>query len=95
VGTAYDADLDKARQVLEDACRSVEGVLDDPAPVAYLLELGASSIDWRLRVWCKTSDFWAVRDKLTRAAKVALDENGISIPFPQLDVHFDQPITPA
>jgi small conductance mechanosensitive channel len=90
VGTSYGADLDRVREVLESVCRNLEGVLEDPAPAVYLWELGASSIDWRLRVWSKTADFWAVRERLTRAAKVALDREGISIPFPQMDVHLDR-----
>jgi small conductance mechanosensitive channel len=91
VGTSYGADLDRVREVLEQVCRNLEGVLAEPAPAVYLWELGSSSIDWRLRVWANTPDFWAVRERLTRAAKVALDNEGISIPFPQMDVHLDSP----
>lgn len=89
VGTAYSADLDKTREVLEGAARSIEGVLEDPAPVVYLNELGGSSINWAVRVWANTPDFWAVRERLTREVKVRLDQAGIGIPFPQMDVHID------
>lgn len=89
VGTAYDADLAKTREVLESVARSVEGGLSDPEPVVYLSELGGSSIDWALRVWCQVGDYWAVRERLTRDTKNALDAAGIGIPFPQMDVHLD------
>ncbi|MEQ9460246.1 MAG: mechanosensitive ion channel [Phycisphaeraceae bacterium] len=87
VGTEYSADLDKTREILQKAIASVDNILPDPAPQVYLLELGGSSINWSLRVWVNAADFWAVREKLTRAAKVELDNAGIGIPFPQMDVH--------
>lgn len=89
VGTDYGADLDKTREVLMNAARSVKGGMSDPEPAVALTGLGGSSIDWAVRVWAKTSDFWAVKDALTRDVKVALDEAGIGIPFPQMDVHID------
>lgn len=89
VGTDYPADIDEARRVLEKVAAEVEGGIGDPAPQVYLSELGGSSIDWAVRVWCKTEDYWAVRERLTRNIKVALDEANIGIPFPQMDVHID------
>jgi len=89
VGTEYSADLDQTRAVLERAAASVEGILTDPAPVIYLSELGGSSIDWAVRVWANTGDYWPVKERLTRAVKMHLDEAGIGIPFPQMDVHVD------
>ncbi len=89
VGTDYGADLDKTREVLMNAARSVEGGMSDPEPAVALTGLGGSSIDWAVRVWAKTSDYWGVKDALTRDVKVALDEAGIGIPFPQMDVHID------
>ncbi|MFI4896349.1 MAG: mechanosensitive ion channel family protein [Phycisphaerales bacterium JB059] len=90
VGVAYEADIDEARKVLEGVCANVEGGLDNPAPVVYLSELGGSSVDFALRVWAKASDFWAVKERLTRDTKVALDKAGIGIPYPQRDVHIPQ-----
>lgn len=87
VGTAYQADLDTTRAVLMRAAERVEGRLADEAPVVVLNQLGASSVDWSVRVWAKTEDFGAVRERLTRNVKLALDEAGIGIPYPQLDVH--------
>ena len=63
--------------------------MSDPAPVVYLSELGGSSIDWSVRVWSTTADYWAVRERVTRQLKVDLDKAGIGIPFPQMDVHID------
>jgi small conductance mechanosensitive channel len=55
-----------------------------------LLGLGASSVDWSVRVWAKSEDFGAVKQAATSAVKNALDNAGIGIPFPQMDVHLDQ-----
>lgn len=92
VGTAYEADIDTARQTLMAAAMAVEGRIEDPAPVVYLNELGDSSINWTLRVWVNAPDFWAVKDRLTRDVKYALDKAGIGIPFPQRDLNFSGPI---
>jgi len=90
VGVEYSADIDQTREVLTAAAASVEGKLDDPAPQIILLSLGNSSIDWQVRVWCKTEDFWAVWEAATRAVKKSLDDANIGIPFPQMDVHLDK-----
>ncbi|MBO6513568.1 MAG: mechanosensitive ion channel [Phycisphaerales bacterium] len=89
VGTEYGADIDKAREVLMEAAKNTPSILEDPAPVIYLKALGGSSIDWDVRVWVKREDFWDVQDRLTRDVKYALDNAGIGIPFPQMDVHID------
>jgi small conductance mechanosensitive channel len=90
VGTDYDADLRTTRTVLEEVASSTEGVLEEPEPQIYLKELGGSSIDWAIRVWADTADYWAVRERVTQRAKEALDAAGIGIPFPQMDVHLDR-----
>lgn len=94
VGAAYNADLDVTRNSLERAADAVNsafvrsaGNVDVPEPQVCLMELGASSVDWQLRVWCRPEDYWGVREALTGAAKESLDQSGISIPFPQMDVH--------
>lgn len=89
VGTAYDADLRETRRVLEGVVERTEGVLDDPPPQIYLKELGGSSINWAVRAWAATEDYWAVRERMTHSVKVALDDAAIGIPFPQMDVHLD------
>jgi small conductance mechanosensitive channel len=95
VGSEYPADLDRTREVLLRAARSLPTVLADPEPAAVLLELGDSSINWSVRVWVNAADYWPTRDALTRAVKLALDEAGIGIPFPQMDVHLDAPVAGA
>ena len=89
VGADYSADIDKTREVLEKAAKGVPGILEDPPPQIVLGELGGSSVDWVVRVWCATSDYWPTKEATTRAVKMGLDEAGIGIPFPQMDVHLD------
>ncbi|HHH76719.1 MAG TPA: mechanosensitive ion channel, partial [Phycisphaerae bacterium] len=87
VGVEYPADVDQTRQVLIDGAAKVADVLADPEPAVVLIGLGDSSVDWQVRVWTNTENYWAVRDATTRAAKMSLDAAGIGIPFPQIDVH--------
>jgi small conductance mechanosensitive channel len=91
VGADYSANLDRTREVLEAAARQVPGILSEPAPQVVLVELGASSVDWQVRVWVNSGDFFPIKEATTRAVKNALDEAGIGIPFPQMDVHLDKP----
>ncbi len=86
IGVEYAADVDRTRQVLEEVVRSVPGRLDEPAPMVVLNNLGANSVEWQLRVWAPSSDFLAVRQALIRSVKYGLDQAGIGIPFPQMDV---------
>ena len=90
VGASYDADIDKTREVLTAAAKSVEGVLDTPDIQILLKELGGSSVDWVVRVWCNTADYWTIREAVIRAIKMHLDEANIGIPYPQMDVHLDK-----
>jgi small conductance mechanosensitive channel len=89
VGTDYGADVDKTREILLAAAKGCSDVLTDPEPGVVLTGLGGSSIDWSVRVWVDASDFWGVSDQLTRDVKYALDNAGIGIPYPQMDVHID------
>lgn len=85
VGVAYEADLDATRKALEAACK-VEGVLEDPAPSVVLTDLGDSSVNYSLRCWCKGTDYWGVKERVTIQAKRELDKAGIEIPFPQVTI---------
>ena len=88
VGVEYSASIESTRAALTSAAR-IDGVLDDPVPAIVLTGLGASSVDWVVRAWAKREDFWSVKERLTASVKNALDDAGIGIPFPQMDVHLD------
>ncbi len=90
VGVSYDADIDETRKVLEKAAASVPGIKNDPKPQVFLSGLGASSVDWYVRVWCDNADYWATWENTMRSIKRSLDEAGIGIPYPQMDVHLMQ-----
>jgi len=89
VGCEYSADIDETRRVLEAAILRIPGGLKEPVPQVYLAKLGASSVDWQMRLWCETSDYLNVWQATIRETKMALDQAGIGIPFPQMDVHLD------
>jgi small conductance mechanosensitive channel len=86
VGVDYAADIDATRQALLRAAAAVPGVLADPKPDASLSALNSSSVDWQVFLWCNTSDLGIVRQTAIRAIKIALEEAGIGIPFPQMEV---------
>ncbi len=89
VGASYGADLDATRKALEAAIPNIPGALEDPPPQIFLGDLGDSSVNWQVRVWVKSADYWDAWQAATRATKMAMDEAGIGIPFPQMDVHVD------
>ncbi len=86
-GISYEDDVEKAERVLLEIVESHEAVLDDPEPVIKLHELGDSSVNFIVRPWVKTGVYWETYWDLTKAVKLRFDEEGISIPFPQRDVH--------
>ncbi|MDX1403586.1 MAG: mechanosensitive ion channel family protein [Woeseiaceae bacterium] len=87
VGISYSEDIEKAERVLREVVTSHEAVLDDPEPMIKMHELADSSVNYIVRPWVKTEDYWDTYWDLTRAIKKRFDEEGISIPFPQRDVH--------
>ena len=89
-GVSYDEDIRKAKQMLEDIIAADERVLPEPAPVIALGELADSSVNFLVRPWAKAEDYWALKWDITETVKLKFDEAGISIPYPQLDVHFDK-----
>jgi len=89
-GIGYSDDADKAQTILEAIVNEHELVLKDPAPVIKLHELADSSVNFVCRPWVKPADYWAVYWDVTRAVKRRFDAEGISIPFPQRDVHVYQ-----
>lgn len=87
VGVSYSDDLDKVRKELEDLVAADERILEDPAPTIAVSQLADSSVNFVLRPWVKTPDYWAVYFDLTERVKKRFDEVGVSIPFPQRDVY--------
>lgn len=89
-GIGYSDDIPKAEKVLAEIVTSHEKVLKDPEPVVRLHALGDSSVDFVVRPWANTDDYWDVYWDITREVKQRFDEEEISIPFPQRDVHIYQ-----
>lgn len=87
---SYDSDTEEVKKVLMSVIEKHEKILPDPAPLARLMKHGNSSLDYVVRVWCNKDDYWDVYFDITEAVKSEFDKNGISIPFPQLDVHIDK-----
>ena len=87
IGVSYKADLLKTEQVLKDVLAQNELVLPEPSSLVAVSALADSSVNFNVRVWVKTSDYWAVFYDLNKNIKIALDKNDIEIPFPQMDVH--------
>ena len=86
-GVSYSDDLDKVRTVLEEIVAGDDRVLDDPPVTIAVSELADSSVNFIVRPWVKTADYWAVHFNLTETIKKRFDEEGISIPFPQQDIY--------
>jgi small conductance mechanosensitive channel len=86
-GIGYDDDLRKAKEILNDIIAADERILKDPAPVVAVSELADSSVNFVVRPWVNSADYWAVLWDTTETVKLRFDEEGISIPFPQMDVH--------
>lgn len=86
IGIGYDDDIRKAKKILEHIVTSDERVLEAPAPIVAVSELGESSVDFVVRPWVKSTDYWAVRFDLMEAIKLRLDAENISIPFPQREL---------
>jgi len=87
IGIGYDDDIELTEKVLHDIISAHEKVLTDPEPMIHLHTLGDSSVNFVVRPWVKTDDYWDVYWDLMREIKLRFDREGISIPFPQRDVH--------
>jgi len=86
-GVAYGDDLQVAKDALMGILEADDRVLDDPPPTVAVSELGDSSVNFVVRPWCRSEDYWDLRFDLTRKIKEALEDAGCSIPFPQQDMH--------
>ncbi|GJM62155.1 mechanosensitive ion channel family protein [Persicobacter diffluens] len=90
MGISYDSDIKKAKEVLLEIMSKHDKVLKDPAPFVGVSELADSSVNLAVRPHCSPTHYWDVYFDIYEQGKLALDANGITIPFPQLDVHMDK-----
>ncbi|MDJ0975662.1 MAG: mechanosensitive ion channel [Planctomycetota bacterium] len=86
-GIGYGDDAAEAKRILEDILEKEPLVLKDPAPAVAMVELADSSVNFNVRPWCKSGDYWTVYSSVTEQIKLRFDAAGISIPYPQQDVH--------
>jgi len=86
-GIGYDDDLLKAKQILKDIIAADDRILQDPAPAVAINDLGDSCVNFKVRPWVKAADYWDVLSDVTESVKLTFDKEGISIPYPQTDVH--------
>ena len=87
VGVSYDDDLDKVRDTIKELIAAEDRILDEPACTIAVSALADSSVNFVVRPWVKTPDYWGVMFDLTEAIKKRFDKDGITFPFPQQDVH--------
>lgn len=87
IGIAYGDDMDTGQRVLQELMDSDARVLKDPAATTMVMSLGDSSVNINMRCWVNSGDYWGVLFDLTKSAKTAVEAAGLSIPFPQQDVH--------
>jgi len=89
-GSGYQDDIDKVKGILMQLIREDERILKEPGPFVAVGELADSSVNFTVRVWCDTAAYWDVHFNLIERVKKAFDREGISIPYPQTDVHLFQ-----
>jgi small conductance mechanosensitive channel len=87
IGVSYGDDLKKVREILEDILAREDRILKDPAPTIGVLELGDNSVNFAVRPWVKRDDYWGTYFDVIETVKRRFDKEGISIPYPQRDVH--------
>jgi small conductance mechanosensitive channel len=87
LGIGYEDDVEKAAAIVEQMAKDDGRVFDDPPPQIVVGELGASSVDIVIRLWCNAGDYWPLKFDMTKALKLRMDAEGISIPYPQRTVH--------
>ncbi|GAB7218503.1 small-conductance mechanosensitive channel MscS [Vibrio comitans] len=90
IGVSYSADLKKTEQVIRQTLEADDRLLKDKGIQIGVLALADSSVNFVVRPWCRTEEYWDVYFDTLQAIKIALDENGIEIPFPQMDVHLNK-----
>jgi len=89
-GIGYDDDIKKAKELISKILDEDERILKDPAPTVAVAELADSSVNFNVRPWCATGEYWNVYSDTHEKIKLTFDAEGISIPYPQMDVHQDR-----
>jgi len=89
-GISYGDDIRKAKEIIAGIIAADERILKEPEPLIAVGELADSSVNFNVRPWVKSGDYWSVYFDLNEKIKLAFDDNGISIPFPQMDVHIEK-----
>lgn len=90
-GVGYEADLSEVKRILQEIVAADERCLKEPAPTIVVSELADNSVNLLCRPWVKAADYWPVKWSMTEEVKRRFDEAGVSIPFPQMDIHVNQP----
>ncbi|NOY65953.1 MAG: mechanosensitive ion channel [Gammaproteobacteria bacterium] len=90
IGISYDSNIKSARDILQGIIDADDRILTDPVPLIAVAELADSSVNFAVRPWVKSGDYWAVKFDLNEKIKITFDEKGISLPYPQMDVHVNQ-----
>jgi len=89
-GIGYDDDIRKAKEIMQSILDADERVFKEPAALIAVAELADSSVNFNVRPWVKASDYWGVKFDFTENVKLAFDDAGISIPYPQMDLHINK-----
>ncbi len=89
-GIGYDDDLLKAKEVLKELVNDNDMVYNTPEPIIKVGELAGSSVNFDVKIWCDTSNYWNVYYDMHEKVKLRFDEEGIGIPYPQMDIHMDK-----
>ncbi|HPF17575.1 MAG TPA: mechanosensitive ion channel [Thermotogota bacterium] len=89
-GVGYDSDMQKVKQLINEIIETDERILKDPAPQILMSELADSSVNFSVRLWVKAGDYWNVNFDMNEKVFKVFNDNGINIPYPQLDVHVNQ-----
>jgi small conductance mechanosensitive channel len=89
-GIGYNDDIKKAKDLLHKILSEDDRILKDPEPLVAVAELADSSVNFNVRPWCKTGDYWNVYFDIHEKVKLTFDAEGISIPYPQMDIHQDK-----
>jgi len=86
-GIAYEDDFEKAKKIITEIIQKDKRILKEPEAFVRVMELGDSSVNITTRVWCESADYWAIYADMQEKVKTAFDKEGISIPYPQMDIH--------